>query len=125
MNRPPRSTGPVLFLLLAHSWAVAQGVPDERSFFDGICTAIKAHALPDAHIERCMVVYNEVGQSVSLNGDSVGAHDLEDLCVSIGGTPDPSGNLPMSVYNTAGAAFSRPCQLALPYRRPMRRVDVN
>lgn len=111
--------------LVAHQWCAAQGVPDEQSFFQGICVAFESHALQDGRIASCMVLSNEVNQSVALGGDHVSERDLDDLCASIGGKPAQGGNLGISVSNANGQAIERPCQVALPYRRPMRRVPVH
>jgi len=50
---------------------------------------------------------------------------LEDLCTSIDGTPEPDGNLEMFGSDSSGASFNRRCQIALPERPPIRRIDID
>ena len=104
---------------------MAQGVMDERSFFQGICVAFETHALQDGRIQNCMTTNNEVMQTVNLQGEQVTLRDLDDLCASIGGTPEPGGNLGIRVQEVDGQSIERQCQIALPYRGPMRRVPID
>jgi hypothetical protein len=103
----------------------AQGITDENAFFRGLCTAFENHALRSAHIADCMVTYNEVSQSVHLRGQQLAGSDLEELCKSIGGTPAADGNLGMTSADAGGPSLNRPCQIALPERQTIRRVDLD
>jgi len=112
-------------LPFAHSFCAAQGMTDENALFVGMCTAFENHPLHGARITDCMVTHNEVSQSVHLRGEHLTGSDLEDLCTSVGGTPAADGNLGMWASDANGPSFNRQCQIALPERRPIRRVSID
>ena len=113
-----------IVLPFAHPFCAAQGMTDENALFESMCTAFENHPLHGARITDCMVTHNEVSQSVHLRGEHLTGSDLEDLCTSVGGTPAADGNLGMWASDASGPSFSRPCQIALPERRPIRRIPV-